>query len=106
EHAQNSEHLWVETNASGDYCYAMETDCLKMGPRRKCIACKIVAHDACISILEQKNLRCKPTFREAGFRNYREQTFMRHHWVHRRRHEGKCKQCGKSFQQRFSFQNK
>lgn len=24
-----------------------------------------------------------------------QQTFMRHHWVHRRRQEGKCKQCGK-----------
>ncbi|CAG2217175.1 DGK [Mytilus edulis] len=34
------------------------------------------------------------------------QTFMRHHWVHRRRQEGKCKQCGKSFQQRFAFQSK
>ncbi|KAK3769756.1 hypothetical protein RRG08_046862 [Elysia crispata] len=106
EQAANSEHLWVDTNASGDYCYAMDTDCLKMGPRKKCIACKIVAHTACIGVLEEKNLKCKPTFREAGVRNYREQTFMRHHWVHRRRQEGKCKQCGKSFQQRFSFQNK
>ncbi|XP_012941356.1 diacylglycerol kinase zeta [Aplysia californica] len=84
----------------------MDPDCLKMGQRKKCIACKIVAHTACIGILEQKNLKCKPTFREAGVRNYREQTSMRHHWVHRRRQEGKCKQCGKSFQQRFSFQNK
>ncbi|XP_041354073.1 diacylglycerol kinase zeta-like isoform X2 [Gigantopelta aegis] len=106
EHAINSEHLWVETNASGDYCYAMELDCLKMGPRKKCIACKIIAHTACIPVLEQKNLRCKPTFREAGVRNYREHTFMRHHWVHRRRQEGKCKQCGKSFQQRFAFPSK
>lgn len=23
------------------------------------------------------------------------QNFVRHHWVHRRRQEGKCKQCGK-----------
>ncbi|XP_067676012.1 diacylglycerol kinase zeta-like isoform X3 [Haliotis asinina] len=106
EQAVNSEHLWVETNASGDYCYAMDPDCLKTGPRKKCIACKVVAHTACVPVLEQKNLRCKPTFREAGVRNYREQTFMRHHWVHRRRQEGKCKQCGKSFQQRFAFQNK
>ncbi|ESO87278.1 hypothetical protein LOTGIDRAFT_107128, partial [Lottia gigantea] len=78
----------------------------KTGPRKKCIACKIVAHTACIGLLEQKNLRCKPSFREAGVRNYREQTFMRHHWVHRRRQEGKCKQCSKSFQQRFAFQSK
>ncbi|OWF56082.1 Diacylglycerol kinase zeta [Mizuhopecten yessoensis] len=84
----------------------MEPDCMRSGPRKKCVACKIVAHTACIGILEKKNLRCKPTFREAGLRNYREQTSMRHHWVHRRRQEGKCKQCGKSFQQRFAFQSK
>ncbi|XP_025099384.1 diacylglycerol kinase zeta-like isoform X5 [Pomacea canaliculata] len=106
DQAANSDHLWVETNASGDYCYAMDLDCKKTGPRKKCIACKIVAHTACLPLLEQKNLRCKPTFREAGIRNYREQTFMRHHWVHRRRQEGKCKQCGKSFQQRFAFPSK
>ncbi|XP_070189073.1 diacylglycerol kinase zeta-like [Littorina saxatilis] len=84
----------------------MDLDCKKNGPRKKCIACKIVAHTDCIPLLEQKNLRCKPTFREAGIRNYREQTFMRHHWVHRRRQDGKCKQCGKSFQQRFAFPSK
>nr|XP_022293832.1 diacylglycerol kinase zeta-like isoform X7 [Crassostrea virginica] len=113
EQAVNSDHMWVESNASGDYCYAMEPDCLKSGPRKKCVSCKIVAHTMCIPLLEKKNLRCKPTFREAGVRNYREatdcdasQTFMRHHWVHRRRQEGKCKQCGKSFQQRFAFQSK
>ncbi|KAA0724612.1 Diacylglycerol kinase zeta [Triplophysa tibetana] len=31
---------------------------------------------------------------------------MRHHWVHRRRQEGKCRQCGKGFQQKFSFHSK
>ncbi|KAL4233697.1 hypothetical protein ACF0H5_008377 [Mactra antiquata] len=106
EHAVNSEHIWLDTNASGDFCYAMEQDCIKTGPRKKCIACKIVSHIGCIPILESKNLRCKPTFREAGVRNYREQQMMRHHWVHRRRQDGKCKQCGKSFQQRFTFQSK
>ncbi|XP_049617015.1 diacylglycerol kinase iota isoform X2 [Syngnathus scovelli] len=29
------------------------------------------------------------------------QNVLRHHWVHRRRQDGKCKQCGKSFQQKF-----
>ena len=24
----NGEHIWVETNASGDFCYVGETDCL------------------------------------------------------------------------------
>ncbi|XP_052239921.1 diacylglycerol kinase zeta-like isoform X3 [Dreissena polymorpha] len=113
EHAVNSEHIWLDTNASGDFCYAMEQDCVNKGPRKKCMACKIVAHVGCIPILETKNLKCKPTFREAGVRNYREngngpghQQLMRHHWVHRRRQDGKCKQCGKSFQQRFTFQSK
>uniref|UniRef100_A0A4W3GNF1 Phorbol-ester/DAG-type domain-containing protein n=1 Tax=Callorhinchus milii TaxID=7868 RepID=A0A4W3GNF1_CALMI len=36
----------------------------------------------------------------------REPTFVRHHWVHRRRQEGKCKQCGKGFQQKFAFHSK
>ncbi|GAB1605773.1 diacylglycerol kinase zeta-like [Argonauta hians] len=104
--AVSTEHLWVETNASGDSCYVMDPDCTKSGPRKKCVACKIVAHKECTGILEKKNMRCKPTFREAGVRNYREPTNMRHHWVHLRRQEGKCKQCGKSFQQRFTFQSK
>ncbi|GCB73121.1 hypothetical protein scyTo_0002360, partial [Scyliorhinus torazame] len=63
--------------------------------RKKCAACKIVVHTACIELLEKINFRCKPTFRESGSRNIREPTFVRHHWVHRRRQEGKCKQCGK-----------
>lgn len=72
-----------------------------------------------LSLLLQINFRCKPSFRESGSRNIREVShetitdwkcedvgwFMwfvcvqpivvRHHWVHRRRQEGKCKQCGK-----------
>ncbi|KAF0029865.1 hypothetical protein F2P81_018970 [Scophthalmus maximus] len=50
---------------------------------------------------ESINFRCKPTFREGGSRCLRDQNILRHHWVHRRRQEGKCKQCGKSFQQKF-----
>uniref|UniRef100_A0A8B9QWK7 Diacylglycerol kinase n=1 Tax=Anas platyrhynchos TaxID=8839 RepID=A0A8B9QWK7_ANAPL len=73
--------------------------------RRKCAACKIVVHNACMEQLEKINFRCKPTFREGGSRSPRE-NFVRHHWVHRRRQEGKCKQCGKGFQQKFSFHSK
>uniref|UniRef100_A0A8C7DD27 Diacylglycerol kinase n=1 Tax=Oncorhynchus kisutch TaxID=8019 RepID=A0A8C7DD27_ONCKI len=91
----------------------------KSAPRRKCGACKIVVHTACIEqldkhtwryiltishcphplLLSQINFRCKPTFREGGSRCLRD--VSRHHWVHRRRQEGKCRQCGKSFQQKF-----
>lgn len=63
----------------------------------KCSACKIIAHANCISVLLDKGsqLACKPTFRDVGVRQYREQTRTHHHWVHRRTEKGKCKQCGK-----------
>ncbi|CAJ1087132.1 diacylglycerol kinase zeta-like isoform X3 [Xyrichtys novacula] len=104
------DHIWFETNVSGDYCYVGE-HCLaraqqKSVSRKKCAACKIVAHTICIEQLEKINFRCKPSFRESGSRNIREPIVVRHHWVHRRRQEGKCKQCGKGFQQKFSFHSK
>lgn len=62
----------------------------------KCSACKIVAHTACIDILiDRVQFTCKPTFRDVGVRQYREQTLTHHHWVHRRSEKGKCKACGK-----------
>ncbi|XP_056131880.1 diacylglycerol kinase iota [Lampris incognitus] len=105
ENAVNGDHLWLETSCSGDLCYLGEDTCLlktaKSAPRRKCAACKIVVHTACMEQLDKINFRCKPTFREGGSRCLRDQNVLRHHWVHRRRQEGKCKQCGKSFQQKF-----
>ncbi|XP_048340311.1 diacylglycerol kinase zeta isoform X1 [Sphaerodactylus townsendi] len=74
--------------------------------KRKCAACKIVVHTPCIEQLEKINFRCKPSFKESGSRNAREPTVVRHHWVHRRRQEGKCRQCGKGFQQKFAFHSK
>uniref|UniRef100_A0A665UFT7 Diacylglycerol kinase n=1 Tax=Echeneis naucrates TaxID=173247 RepID=A0A665UFT7_ECHNA len=123
------DHIWFETNASGDYCYVGEQHCIakalqKSVSRKKCAACKIVAHSICIEQLEKVtailldatpplndptfriNFRCKPSFRESGSRNIREPIVVRHHWVHRRRQEGKCKQCGKGFQQKFAFHSK
>uniref|UniRef100_A0A8C3TS34 Diacylglycerol kinase n=1 Tax=Catharus ustulatus TaxID=91951 RepID=A0A8C3TS34_CATUS len=106
ENAVNGEHLWLETNVSGDLCYLGEESCQvkfsKSALRRKCAACKIVVHNTCMEQLEKINFRCKPTFREGGSRSPRE-NFVRHHWVHRRRQEGKCKQCGKV---RFPAQHK
>lgn len=62
----------------------------------KCSACKIIAHSNCIRILNERvQMACKPTFRDVGVRQYREQTTTHHHWVHRRTEKGKCKQCGK-----------
>ncbi|KAM9824354.1 diacylglycerol kinase iota [Neosynchiropus ocellatus] len=105
DNAVNGDHLWMETSCSGELCYLGEDTCLlktaKSAPRRKCAACKIVVHTGCIEQLEKINFRCKPTFREGGSRCLRDQNILRHHWVHRRRQEGKCRQCGKSFQQKF-----
>uniref|UniRef100_A0A8B9KV71 Diacylglycerol kinase n=1 Tax=Astyanax mexicanus TaxID=7994 RepID=A0A8B9KV71_ASTMX len=84
-------------------CYLGEETCMEKiasAPRRKCAACKIVVHMACIEQLDKINFRCKPTFREGSSRCLRDNV-LRHHWVHRRRQEGKCRQCGKSFQQKF-----
>ncbi|XP_069376579.1 diacylglycerol kinase zeta isoform X15 [Paralichthys olivaceus] len=132
ESAVYGDHIWFETNASGDYCYVGEQHCIakalqKSYSRKKCAACKIVAHTICIEQLEKFpssqailleatlplsdpnfriNFRCKPSFRESGSRNIREPIVVRHHWVHRRRQEGKCKQCGKGFQQKFAFHSK
>ncbi|TWW64865.1 Diacylglycerol kinase iota [Takifugu flavidus] len=104
ENAVNGDHLWMETSCSGELCYLGEDNCLlkaaKSAPRRKCAACRIVVHTGCMEQLEQINFRCKPTFREGGSRCLRD-NMLRHHWVHRRRQEGKCRQCGKSFQQKF-----
>ncbi|XP_030265465.1 diacylglycerol kinase zeta isoform X3 [Sparus aurata] len=126
------DHIWFETNVSGDYCYVGEQHCIaralqKSVGRKKCAACKIVAHTLCIEQLEKFpssraillddtlplndpnfriNFRCKPSFRESNSRNIREPIVVRHHWVHRRRQEGKCKQCGKGFQQKFAFHSK
>ncbi|XP_047433051.1 diacylglycerol kinase zeta-like isoform X3 [Mugil cephalus] len=111
ESALYGDHIWFDTNVSGDYCYVGEQYCIarslqKSVGRRKCAACKIVAHTVCIEQLEKINFRCKPSFRESGPRNTREPIVVRHHWVHRRRQEGKCKQCGKGFQQKFAFHSK
>ncbi|XP_028916035.1 diacylglycerol kinase zeta isoform X2 [Ornithorhynchus anatinus] len=111
EAAAYGEHIWFETNVSGDFCYVGEQYCVakmlqKSVSRRKCAACKIVVHTPCIEQLEKINFRCKPSFRESGSRNVREPTFVRHHWVHRRRQDGKCRHCGKGFQQKFAFHSK
>ncbi|XP_018115707.1 diacylglycerol kinase zeta isoform X2 [Xenopus laevis] len=109
ESAVYGDHLWFETNVSGDFCYLGEQNCTskqKSATRRKCAACKIVVHTPCIEQLEKINFRCKPSFRESGSRNIREPVIVRHHWVHRRRQAGKCRQCGKGFQQKFAFHSK
>nr|XP_002121503.2 diacylglycerol kinase zeta-like isoform X1 [Ciona intestinalis] len=105
ENALPNDHIWAPTNASGDLCYVGEQTCLKSGPRKKCSACHIVVHDQCMPLLERIGFQCKVTFRESTSRSMRENLTVHHHWVHRRKQEGKCKQCSKSFDKRFGFRD-
>ncbi|XP_047241564.1 diacylglycerol kinase zeta isoform X2 [Girardinichthys multiradiatus] len=111
ENAQYGEHIWFEASVSGDFCYVGEQFCVakslqKSVPRKKCAGCKISVHVMCMEQLEKINFRCKPSFREPASRAVREANVVRHHWVHRRRQTGKCRQCGKGFQQKFTFHSK
>ncbi|XP_067129236.1 diacylglycerol kinase iota isoform X1 [Centruroides vittatus] len=104
ESAISDDHLWVNSSASGDLCYVGDNDCSKQGPRMRCPSCKITAHTRCINtLIEKMKFHCKPTFKDVGVRQYREQTVIHHHWVHRRSQKGKCNQCGKSFQSKLPF---
>uniref|UniRef100_A0A3P9L0P7 Diacylglycerol kinase n=1 Tax=Oryzias latipes TaxID=8090 RepID=A0A3P9L0P7_ORYLA len=111
ENAQYGEHIWFEASVSGDFCYVGEQSCIaksqqKSVARKKCAGCKICVHVTCMEQLEKINFRCKPSFREPASRAVKEASVVRHHWVHRRRQTGKCRQCGKGFQQKFSFHSK
>uniref|UniRef100_UPI0037E92CBB diacylglycerol kinase zeta isoform X2 n=1 Tax=Semicossyphus pulcher TaxID=241346 RepID=UPI0037E92CBB len=111
DNALFGDHIWFETSGSGDFCYVGEQYCIakslqKSVARKKCAGCKISVHTMCMEQLEKINFRCKPSFREPGSRAVREPNVVRHHWVHRRRQTGKCRQCGKGFQQKFSFHSK
>ncbi|XP_023037187.1 eye-specific diacylglycerol kinase isoform X2 [Drosophila willistoni] len=98
ENAVQGEHYWKPTSASGDLC-CLNEECIKSGQRMKCSACQLIAHQNCIPIVNEKTqLACKPTYRDVGIRQYREQTTTHHHWVHRKMEKGKCKQCGKAVQ--------
>lgn len=105
ETAVNGCHLWIDTDTSGTSCYLTECESLKSGPRKKCSACKIIVHAKCIDQLHRINFKCKPTFREIHPKGTHESN-VHHHWVHRRKQDGKCHHCGKSFQHMLSFQNK
>uniref|UniRef100_A0A5F8GUG4 Diacylglycerol kinase n=1 Tax=Monodelphis domestica TaxID=13616 RepID=A0A5F8GUG4_MONDO len=111
ETAAYGEHIWFETNVSGDFCYVGEQYCVaKMlvsaEGRRPWAGLALRPHPWMSGASLQINFRCKPSFRESGSRNVREPTFVRHHWVHRRRQDGKCRHCGKGFQQKFTFHSK
>ncbi|XP_061125371.1 diacylglycerol kinase iota-like isoform X4 [Syngnathus typhle] len=113
ENAVNGDQLWMETSCSGELCYLGEDACLlkaaKSAPRRKCAACKIVVHTSCTEQLEKvvhthahtQEVQSPDVTPWPSRDQDQLQNVLRHHWVHRRRQDGKCKQCGKSFQQKF-----
>uniref|UniRef100_A0A1I8IYH7 Diacylglycerol kinase n=1 Tax=Macrostomum lignano TaxID=282301 RepID=A0A1I8IYH7_9PLAT len=96
------QHVWFDSGSSSELCYAGETECLKIGCKKKCAVCKIVVHSGCADAFNRLEFHCRPTFREvrdpdsAGCeQQQQQQPVTRHHWVHRRRMSGKCKCCGK-----------
>ncbi|VDK41858.1 unnamed protein product [Anisakis simplex] len=107
-----AEHIWLPSSGPGSAansshdteCYIGEKDCEKVGEKRRCAACHIVAHTACFSHLSKMNLNCKITYREAIYKKQSRsevtEALNRHHWIHRWKHEGRCGRCGKSFQHR------
>uniref|UniRef100_A0A4W5Q0N7 Diacylglycerol kinase n=1 Tax=Hucho hucho TaxID=62062 RepID=A0A4W5Q0N7_9TELE len=103
DNAQFGDHIWFETSVSGDVCYVGEQYCQKSVARKKCAGCKIAVHTMCIEQLEKCIMICNVI--QQRFLKF-QPNVVRHHWVHRRRQTGKCRQCGKGFQQKFSFHSK
>uniref|UniRef100_A0A4W3GQY5 Phorbol-ester/DAG-type domain-containing protein n=1 Tax=Callorhinchus milii TaxID=7868 RepID=A0A4W3GQY5_CALMI len=71
ENALYGDHIWFETNVSGDFCYTGEQNCVakilqKSVSRKKCAACKIVVHTACIEHLEKVRLFQSPQCQGSG----------------------------------------
>uniref|UniRef100_A0A0R3PGW9 Phorbol-ester/DAG-type domain-containing protein n=1 Tax=Angiostrongylus costaricensis TaxID=334426 RepID=A0A0R3PGW9_ANGCS len=112
-----AEHIWLpssrpDSSASVDSeCYVGDKDCRKIGEKRRCAACHIVAHTSCFSLLAKLNLNCKVTFHDHTMKKRPSKEMIdslsMHHWIHKWRHEGRCSKCEKSFQQKmFNFQQK
>lgn len=108
ENAVNGDHLWTPISASGELCYFLDQNiCSKQGQRYRCSSCKMIVHKSCAdqiaTLPDRKKYMCKPTFRDVGVRQYREQMIIEHHWIHKKNQKGKCKQCSKAFQSKLSF---
>ena len=92
-------HMFVPSSSGVETCY-LGPDCplsTTTADRLKCVACRLVTHGACRSLVQEK-IRCKTTFNQSGVRKYREVGGVSHHWVWRRQIKGKCRHCGKAFQ--------
>ncbi|KAI6193667.1 Diacylglycerol kinase [Aphelenchoides besseyi] len=91
ENLTPAEHIWIPSTGPGSAssstdteCYIGEKDCEKIGEKRRCAACHIVAHTACFPLLAKMNLVCKTTFRDSTLRRSpNKETWdclTKHHW--------------------------
>ena len=83
--ASSFSHVWIPTSTSGDASYLriLGYECkASSGNRVKCVACRIVVHEAEVETLNAK-FACRPSFCES-VRKYREFTTIPHHWVQRK----------------------
>ncbi|VDN05767.1 unnamed protein product, partial [Thelazia callipaeda] len=112
------EHIWiplsgtntVASSSRSNECYVGEKECRKVGEKQNCVACRIVVHSACISILQQLQVSCKITYQEdkkikksvlSGIITGQSSELIgRHHWIHKWKQKGRCLHCDKSFQQK------
>ena len=106
--AADETHLWLDTDSVKHQCYICgETrSSSAKGGCRKCLACKIMAHQSCSEELHRMNLGCRQTFKVHPSREAKapgDDSLTRHHWVNQRKPTGKCHGCGKSFQGKFAF---
>jgi diacylglycerol kinase (ATP) len=115
ENAVKGGHLFVPCGErSTESCYFPSFQCKQKSssPRIKCVSCRIVVHAACKEILNQNQTLCRPLYREplhhevgnkqTGVSGASEQ--CRHHWILRKRCEGRCMACKKKFEKdRFNF---
>ena len=76
--ASTTSHIFVPTSSSLDSCY-LAAECLHTGHRVKCVACRVISHEGCISTLNDR-FPCKETFREC-VRKYREQVESSHQFL-------------------------
>ena len=72
----------VSTWKRGDMFYIFLKSFIFVGNRLKCVACRIVVHEACANVLNTK-FTCRQSFCES-VRKYREFTTVPHHWVQRK----------------------
>lgn len=104
-----NDHIWTKATGLASSstidteCYAADKGCYHNGDKRRCIACHIVIHNNCTSLLSRNEMGCKPSYydminKKNKLLRYQKDSIQKHHWVHRWKCEGRCAHCGKSFQ--------